>query len=512
MTAWFENKRSTMSGVWDMTKSVYDPANWARQVAFDDSVVHDTGNETIDWDKTFTWNTATKSLNVTWTGWNWHIHLKHQSSDATATWASTAIFADNNWNLKYKNALLSYVTFLTNSNIADRVYTFPDTTGTVLLDNTVWPLINSSTAKTTPVDADMFWLMDSASSNVLKKLSWLNVKATLKTYFDSLSTTLINKTIDFWSNFITWTKSDFNVACTDGNFVYIWDVLWTPTSWTLTNCTWLPVAWITASTSTALWVGSIELWHATDTSITRVSAWVVAVEWIPVIIAGSTTVWQVPTITGANTYSWQTPSTWGGFWTAMPWTPTRTWNTTFTVTWDVTAYVAKWMVIKWTESSAIKCAFVSIPSTYSAPNTTITIVWDTMASIDASSLKYSMLWLDIEDFNIAWTIWATATDVARTYCAPYPMRVLWADLDVWTAWTTNNTTVDINKNWNTMFTTKPTLATTVWASPLPFTADSGTSLALNNKVTIDIDAIQTTSAIDLYVHLYLFPTRYLSLA
>jgi hypothetical protein len=92
------------------------------------------------------------------------------------------------------------------------------------------------------------------------------------------------------------------------------------------------------------------------------------------------------------------------------------------------------------------------------------------------------------------------------------MRVLWADLDVWTAGTTDNTTVDINKWGTTMFTTKPTLATTVWASPLPFTADSGTSLALNNKVTIDIDAFQWTAAKDLYVHLYLFPTRYLNLA
>ena len=47
-------------------------------------------------------------------------------------------------------------------------------------------LISGATAKTTPVDADMVGLMDSAASNVLKKLSWLNIKATLKTYFDTL--------------------------------------------------------------------------------------------------------------------------------------------------------------------------------------------------------------------------------------------------------------------------------------------------------------------------------------
>lgn len=46
--------------------------------------------------------------------------------------------------------------------------------------------IVQATEKTTPVDADMVGLMDSAAGNILKKLSWANVKATLKTYFDTL--------------------------------------------------------------------------------------------------------------------------------------------------------------------------------------------------------------------------------------------------------------------------------------------------------------------------------------
>ena len=40
--------------------------------------------------------------------------------------------------------------------------------------------------KTTPADADTIPIIDSAASNVLKKLTWANVKATLKTYFDTL--------------------------------------------------------------------------------------------------------------------------------------------------------------------------------------------------------------------------------------------------------------------------------------------------------------------------------------
>jgi hypothetical protein len=42
-------------------------------------------------------------------------------------------------------------------------------------------LINGATSKTTPVDADQIGLMDSAASNVLKKLSWANIKAVFVT-------------------------------------------------------------------------------------------------------------------------------------------------------------------------------------------------------------------------------------------------------------------------------------------------------------------------------------------
>lgn len=51
---------------------------------------------------------------------------------------------------------------------------------------TAGALINGATSKSTPVDADYVGLMDSAASNVLKKLSWANIKATLAAYFDTL--------------------------------------------------------------------------------------------------------------------------------------------------------------------------------------------------------------------------------------------------------------------------------------------------------------------------------------
>jgi hypothetical protein len=64
--------------------------------------------------------------------------------------------------------------------------------------------------------------------------------------------------------------------------------LGTPASGTLTSCTGLPVAGITASTSTALGVGSVELGHATDTTLSRSAAGVLAVEGVVVPSISST--------------------------------------------------------------------------------------------------------------------------------------------------------------------------------------------------------------------------------
>jgi len=69
-------------------------------------------------------------------------------------------------------------------------------------------------------------------------------------------------------------------------------VLGTPTSGTLTDCTALPVSGITASASTALGVGSIELGHATDTTLSRSGAGVLQVEGV-----------VVPTISSTNTFT-----------------------------------------------------------------------------------------------------------------------------------------------------------------------------------------------------------------
>lgn len=116
-----------------------------------------------------------KSFKVNGTGGSGHLSLKHQSSGATASASESAIYADNSGNPQWKNDSLA----------VDALFT----------SRLFGAIVDAFTSKSAPVDADEFGIADSAASNGSKKLTWANVKATLKTYFDTLyltSQTLYN--------------------------------------------------------------------------------------------------------------------------------------------------------------------------------------------------------------------------------------------------------------------------------------------------------------------------------
>ena len=212
----------------------------------------------------------------------------------------------------------------------------------------------------------------------------------------------------------------------------------------------------------------------------------------------------------ATGIKWAAASGGTSLWTAIA--GTRASNTTITVSGDQTAIFKKGMIVRWQESGVDKVGMISIPSTYSDPNTTITIIGCVCASIDTDTFKYStILSPEKKKFVIAGNIGAVATDVANAWYADKPYHVIGAELSVGTAGTTNNSTIDFNKSGTTMFTTKPTLGTTVAFATTPFTADTATTLSLGDKVTLDIDAVQTTPAIDLYADLIVFESRFLTL-
>ncbi len=77
--------------------------------------------------------------------------------------------------------------------------------------------VNASDAKTTPVDADLFGILDSAASFITKKLSWANIKATLKTYFDTLyrgkNDEIVTASISGTYN-IDWSKGAYDLTVT----------------------------------------------------------------------------------------------------------------------------------------------------------------------------------------------------------------------------------------------------------------------------------------------------------
>lgn len=78
---------------------------------------------------------------------------------------------------------------------------------------TIGDLIEGSTNKSTPVDADRFGFWDSVA-DILKYATWANIKTTLKTYFDGLYTA-ISTTIPYsgWvADSNTWTRT--------GNFTF----------------------------------------------------------------------------------------------------------------------------------------------------------------------------------------------------------------------------------------------------------------------------------------------------
>lgn len=79
------------------------------------------------------WALNAFAVKVNGTNGNGHINLRHQASNATAQGQSSTIFADNSGDLKWKNDGLSYATLKMSGVTADRIYRFPDSTGTVAL-------------------------------------------------------------------------------------------------------------------------------------------------------------------------------------------------------------------------------------------------------------------------------------------------------------------------------------------------------------------------------------------
>ena len=196
-------------------------------------------------------------------------------------------------------------------------------------------------------------------------------------------------------------------------------------------------------------------------------------------------------------------------WTAIA--GTRASNTSFTVTSDITTLAVKGLIIKWTESSNVRCAMV-VSSTFSSPNTTVNICGDTMASIDSGSLKYTFLTSENARFVTAGTIGATGTDVTNSWMSRRAYRLIGFEIFCKTAGTTNSTTVSIINANGTVTLGSPSLATTVSNNSTPTApATSGLSIAIGDRLYQNITGVQSTPCVDLYVDAIVFESRFLTL-
>lgn len=213
-----------------------------------------------------------------------------------------------------------------------------------------------------------------------------------------------------------------------------------------------------------------------------------------------------------GTGAWSTPSSSGAFWTAVPGSPTRSSNTVFTVTDTSNAnkydlLLSRGTVIKWTETSTVRQAMI-VSASYAANTVTVTIIGDTLASIDSSSMKYAATKARIVTSLIAGTIGSTVNDTTARFFSPMVLHYFGATAFHGTAGTTNATTYQVSKNATdgsgTILASALSIAS-AGTSSSDQTATSGTTLAAGDYITINITAVSTTGAIDAYINHYVFP-------
>lgn len=199
----------------------------------------------------------------------------------------------------------------------------------------------------------------------------------------------------------------------------------------------------------------------------------------------------------------------GSFWTTVPGTPTRVSDSQFTITDTSNAnkydlLFKKGTIIRWLESTTFQWAMV-VTSSYGANTVTIDIIGDSLTA-GFTTMKYAKEKALFETFIIPGVL-AIGTDLAKTWYTPYPICVFSSDFKLKTAPSgANATTIDINDDGTTMFTTKPSLAAAGTSDINNVSDNVETVVAEGSLITVDVDAVcATTPGTEAYIYLFYCP-------
>jgi len=239
---------------------------------------------------------------------------------ASAATVSTLVARDANANISADSVLQGYTTTVTAAG-----------TTTLTVDSTYLQFFTGSTTQTltlpvatTLVLGQQFYIRNNSTGAVTINSSGANVVRILAGNTRAIATCILasGTTAASWSvmyvgisitdgkiltasntltlagtdaTTMTFPTTSATIARTDaaqtftGVQTFVAPILGTPTSVTLTNATGLPIAGLVNSTSAALGLGTIELGHATDTTIARSSAGVATIEGVRIDTVATTT-------------------------------------------------------------------------------------------------------------------------------------------------------------------------------------------------------------------------------
>lgn len=114
---------------------------------------------------------------------------------------------------------------------------------------TIWTLYKTASSQTNIDDLNLFWVVGDAVGATLNKITWANIKATLKSYFDTLYQTIL----------VSW----ISIKTVNGNsLLWSWDITisgWSASTFYETNIDWqiytgTIAQFVVTSSQTLTWV------------------------------------------------------------------------------------------------------------------------------------------------------------------------------------------------------------------------------------------------------------------